>query len=388
MKKKVLVIVLTAVLLVSCFVLTACHKHEVSEWITIDGLTCTDAGSGEGFCECGEKLFVEVQPTGHQYVNKACSVCGALEGSAGLQIVADGDRYASVVGIGTCTDTDIIIPSTYKTEDNRFLEVNKISSRAFENCTSVTSITIPNSVRIISSDAFEGCSIERATIPASACEAIKNSNLKEIVITGDSWHYSIEEDAFRDCINLENVTICEGVKHIGTHAFYGCSSLKNVTIPSSVTEISNSMFYGCTSLSSITIPESVTGIEHLAFYGCTSLSSITIPESVTGIGYRAFSGCTSLTSITIPSSVTNLWKEAFADCTGLTSVTIAKGNKITSIDHGTFYNCTNLTSVTIGEGVASINGFAFEGCISLERVIIPSRATLPSLHPQNNCCTL
>ena len=202
MKKNFVIIFLFAVLLASCLILTSCHKHEVSEWTEIYDLTCVRAGTGIGFCECGEQITKEIQPIGHQYVNKVCSVCGDLEGSYGLQIEIDGS-YASVVGIGTCTDTDIIIPSTYVTDDNKFLEVNRISSRAFENCTNIKTIIIPDSVSTISSDAFEGCSIERATIPADVCGAIKNNNLKEIVITGKSYFPSyIHSEAFSGCINL------------------------------------------------------------------------------------------------------------------------------------------------------------------------------------------
>ena len=378
MKKNFVIIFLFAVLLASCLILTSCHNHEVSEWTEIYDLTCVRAGTGIGFCECGEQITKEIQPIGHQYVNRVCSVCGDLEGSSGLQIMEDEDGVsASVVGIGTCTDTDIIIPSTYVTDDNRFLEVS-ICSRAFENCTNITSITIPNNVSI-ASDAFEGCTIEKATMSVGAFGIIKNnSNLKEIVITStdDFWDTNmIPEEWFRDCVNLTSVTICEGIKRIGNYAFYGCSNLTNVTIPSSVTDIDNSAFSNCTSLSSITLPESITGIGHFAFYGCTSLSNITIPEGVIGIGQRAFSGCTNLTSITIPSSVTSLFREAFANCTGLTSVTFAKNSKLTNIENNTFENCTNLTNVTIGEGVTSISGDAFSGCSNLNRIIIPSSVT-------------
>ena len=394
MKKKVSAIIL---LLISLLVLTACHKHEVSEWNTIDELTCTNRGYKEGFCKCGEKLFVEVQPSGHQYVNKVCCVCGAQEGSVGLQIVAEGDSYASVVGIGTCTDIDIVIPSIYQTEDYRFLEVTNISSRAFENCTNIKSITIPNGVTTISSDAFEGCYIERATIPANACAAIKNNNLKEIVITGNPWFSSnilssafsgcinlekvtigegvrsIGTDAFSGCINLEKVTIGEGVRSIGSGAFANCSRLNNIAIPSGVTYINGYTFSGCTSLSDVIIPESVTGIGAAAFRGCASLSSVTIPKGVTSIESWTFSGCASLSSITIPEGVTDIGYYAFSGCTSIIDITIP--SSVISIKMLAFADCTGLTSVIIGERVTSIDSSVFKGCVSLERVIIPSSVT-------------
>ena len=159
--------------------------------------------------------------------------------------------------------------------------VTSIGARAFEDCTSLTSITIPSSVT------------------------------------------NIGDGAFEDCTSLTSITIPSSVTNIGDYAFYRCTSLTSIMIPSSVTNIGDYAFGGCTSLTSITsitIPSSVTIIGVGAFEDCTSLTSITIPSSVTIIGSGAFEGCTSLTSITIPSSVTGIGNYAFYSCTSLTDV--------------------------------------------------------------------
>ena len=179
--------------------------------------------------------------------------------------------------------------------------VTSIGRDAFSGCTSLTSITIPDSVTKIGDDAFE------------------------------------------DCTSLTSITIPDSVTKIGYSAFRNCTSLTSVTIPDSVTEIGGSAFYGCTSLTSVTIPNSVTWIVEDAFRNCTSLTSITIPDSVTLIGYWAFDGCKALESVTIGNGVTSIEYRAFYGCTSLTSVTI--GNGVTSIGEDAFRNCRSLTSV-------------------------------------------
>jgi len=103
-------------------------------------------------------------------------------------------------------------------------------------------------------------------------------------------------------------------------AFLGCTSLTSVTIPNSVTSIRDRTFSDCTSLTSVTIPDSVTSIGNYAFSGCTSLTSVTIPNSITSIGERTFDSCTSLTSVTIPNSITSIGRYAFNGCTSLARI--------------------------------------------------------------------
>ncbi len=154
----------------------------------------------------------------------------------------------------------------------------KIFDGAFRNCSSLTSIEIPNSVTSIGSYAFRGCS------------------------------------------SLTSIEIPNSVTNIGDYAFYDCDSLTSVTIPDSVTSIGAGAFYGCSSLTSVTIGNSVTSIGSYAFEDCSSLTSIEIPNSVTSIGSYAFEDCSSLTSIEIPNSVTSIGSYAFCGCVNLKTV--------------------------------------------------------------------
>ena len=218
--------------------------------------------------------------------------------------------------------------------------VTMIGNSAFDECTSLTSVTIPDSVTTIGSEAFYRCtSLTSVIIPNSVT--------------------SIGKYAFCNCYSLTSVTIPDSVTSIGDGAFLGCTSLTSVTIPSSVTSIGRSAFDGCPSLTSVTIGNGVTSIGDCTFNSCISLASVTIPDSVTSIGGYAFSNCTSLTSITIPNSVTSIGEYAFAWCESLTSVTIP--DNVFFIKDAAFYNCSSLSKITIGKGLSSVGSNAFSG---------------------------
>ena len=222
-------------------------------------------------------------------------------------VITSGDAIGSSAFDGCFNLTSVVIGDS----------VTSIGYYAFYNCTSLTSITIPDSVTSIGSSAFSNCPITKATIPTVAIYHIRNSNLKEVLITSGE---NIPVYAFYNCTSLTSITIPDSVTHIGDWAFAGCSSLTSVVIGDSVTSISEYAFYVCCNLTSITIPDSVTSIGDSAFRDCSKLTSVVIGDRVTSIGDYAFYACFDLTSVVIGDSVTSIGVEAFHGCIDLTSI--------------------------------------------------------------------
>lgn len=130
-------------------------------------------------------------------------------------------------------------------------KVVAISKDAFSQCDSITSVTIPSSVK------------------------------------------TIGDNAFFYCTSLKSVTIPEGVSSIGVCAFSGCSDLRAVKLPKSMKTVKEAAFSDCTGLSSVTIADGAVTFKYEAFLGCTSLKTVKIPKKVSSIEDNAFGFCIS-----------------------------------------------------------------------------------------------
>ena len=224
------------------------------------------------------------------------------------------------------------------------IPVETIGNAAFQDNTTITSVTIPDSVTEIGSNAFAGC-----------------TNLTSVKYGGDWSNLTIQsgnpavEDAAKDAANEQlfdfeftpDNTAVIVTRYKGTAA--------DVTIPSRykgkpVTMIDHVAFHNSSVVTSVTIPDSVTAIPDYAFGFCSQLTNISIPNSVTFIGFSAFNSCTSLKSITLPSSLSTIQSYAF-------------------------YNCGNLKTIRIPVSVTSIGNYAFDGCPSSMTVTYPGSKT-------------
>ena len=257
-----------------------------------------------------------------------------------------------------------------------FTGLTSIGNYAFDSCSGLSSITIPNSVTLIKS-------------------------------------------AFGDCSGLTSVNFGNSVKTIENYAFSGCSSLSSITIPKSVSAIGWGVFSGCINLISLIvdpnntiydsrnncnaiietatntlkagckttiIPNNVTRLFSQAFRNCEGLVSVDIPESVEIIDSRVFEGCSNLISINVDTNnkyyksedgvLFNKDKTAILLYPrGKTETSYTIPNTVTSIDWGAFYYCFNLTSVAIPESVTIIGDYAFYGCDNLTTLNIPNNLT-------------
>ncbi len=163
---------------------------------------------------------------------------------------------------------DVVIPDGYtKIEDGAFMDWGRKSLK---------NVILPNSVKVIGENAFNGCkSLKSVTIPNNI-DTIPNS-----IDTIPNSKNVIGAQAFMECKSLKNVTIPDGVTKICRYAFSGCSSLKTITIPKSVAEIDCWAFLDCTSLQSVTILNPMIKIDRYAFDRCSALTEVNLPEGLT-----------------------------------------------------------------------------------------------------------
>ena len=264
------------------------------------------------------------------------------------QIISEEDRTIAVTYEGTnkySPDSyyagEIIIPEHVSYSGNEYT-VTRIGERAFMNCDSLTSVSLPES-------------IER-----------------------------IEDSAFSSCYDLTEIRMPSKANHIGTGAFNSCKKLDSIRIPEGVTILYYTTFWGCTNLKSVILPNSLLTLENGVFVDCDSLSTITLPDSIVKIGNYTFGYCDALDSITIPASVTDVGTEPFGNCNKLKFLQVAEGNpKYDSRDrcNAIIETATNklvvgCAATTIPEGITTIGTYAFCGYFIPEIVLPASLETI------------
>ena len=336
----------------------------------------------DAFDSCINLKSVTIPDSVTNIGNKAFYNCKSL---TSIEVSDNNGNYSSVDGILFNKDKSELITYPAGKADSEYAIQNSVASigdSAFENCTCLTSVTIPDSVTSIGDGAFAFCtSLASVTIPDSVT-SIGSSAFYNTAYYNDESNWNNGLLYLSNCLieamqNFANdYTIKDGTRIIAGGSFFGCTSLTSVTIPNSVTNIGNKAFYNCKSLTSITIPNNVTSIGDETFYDCESLTNVIIGNSVISIGYNAFVNCKSLTSVTFGKNLTSISFGAFQFCTSLTSVTIP--NSVTSIGESAFYNCTSLTNIAIPNSVTIIDDSAFENCTILTSVIIGNSVTIPN----------
>lgn len=335
------------------------------------------------------------------------------------------DETAKTCSVSKNTVSGSVIIPEKASDGSTEYSVASIGSDAFDGCTGLTEITIPNSVTSIGTYAFFKCTgltkAEFASIESlcniyfynSSANPLSNSHhlyingeeITDLVIPESVT--SIGNYAFTGWTTLTSMTIGENVETIGTDAFKNCkatsltiltdkldswsalpmANLKEVTFGDNVTKIPASAFKNCKGLTAITIGNSVTFIGTDAFYGCSGLTKADFAsiESLCNINFgnsyanplsithHLYIDGKEITDLVIPESVTSIGNYAFYGGSNLKSVAI--GNSVTSIGTNAFYGCSNLTSVTIGNSVTEISSNAFYNCSNLKKVAKPSNVS-------------
>lgn len=231
-----------------------------------------------------------------------------------------------------------IVSNTYENGMGRIefdAPVTTIGKGAFDSCSNLKSIAIPQGVTTIGDTVFSYCSkLNAVTIPDT--------------VTSIGWGVFAMTDS------LVNITIPGSVPVI-KHSMFEWSGVKHVTLLEGVTKIENNAF-SYSHIASIDIPNSLTSIGDSAFSDCGYLTSIVIPGSVTSIGNIVFGGCYALKSVVLLCDLKNIPNTAFASC-GFSTMHIP--NTVTSIGDYAFSNCSKLEELTIPEKVTSIGKQAF-----------------------------
>ncbi|WP_405352958.1 leucine-rich repeat protein, partial [Ruminococcus sp.] len=313
---------------------------------------------------------------------------GVEESSTGLVYVVDeeDDTTATecfLVGLGTCTDTEIVVPK-YDELGRKVVGVvgsavnyaNILGVKIEGNVdTTIKSITLPNSIKYIDSGAFACMSAsinldELTNLEYIGYGAFAMSTISELVIPSSVT--AIGENAFAYSPYLSKVTMSSGITEIGKAAFYNCTNLTSINLPSTVKTVGEGAFQNCSNLQTVRLG-GITEIPYGLFYDCKALSSVTLPTNLKTIGTWAFGNCSNLTEVTIPASVISIEYSAFNGCTSLSSVTLSRG--LETIGDYAFWYC-NMSSIEIPDTVTTMGTYAFAYCSALKDVKLSSGLTV------------
>ena len=313
---------------------------------------------------------------------------------------------------------DLVIPEEITDKKDNTYKVTSIAEKVFYQTTTLTSVTIPSTVKNIGNSAFEGCGSLITLQIMGAVEKIGESAFKgcgslstlltngDIDELGDSAFENctsltmvqidgaikmMGKSVFKGCIKLETIDIEGDIDEIGDSAFETCESLKTLKIKGNIGKMGISVFKGCSNLETIEIEGDLEEIDVDLFKDCVNLKTIEIRGNVKKIAESAFEGHKTLTTVKIEGSVDEIGDKAFMDCAELNTFEIKDLKKmgesafencvsleeikipgsLDEIKKNTFKGCVKLTKIDIETGVEAIGESAFEGCESLEEITIP-----------------
>ena len=424
---------------------TAVAVPAVSPTCDRDGLT-----EGSQCGTCGEWLITQgtVSMLGHERgTNDYCTRCLGIAYSMGLAFSSNGDGTCYVSGMGTCKDTEVLIPPVSPLGDT----VTGIGIRAFSDKTAMTRVAFPDSITVIQEQAFSGCtSLQTVILPTGITDigrnAFRNCSSMTLKTVGQGYYLCDKNNTPVMFIKptsteITELTVYDYVKFIAHGALTGCSKLQSLTIPfiggsvnaqegdiqatfgeifgmtqysgatsvsqpyfihnywSSLsyyipdslttvivtreTEIPYGAFYKCTKLENVTLNDGITRIGEKAFQDCTGLKGITIPGSVKTIGTYAFMRCQSMETLVLEEGIEEICKDAFSECHKIKEIIIP--GSVKRIGHVAFLCCCGAERIVISEGVEVIEEGAFSTCTKITELVLPESLTEIGTYAFRDC---
>jgi len=315
-----------------------------------------------------------------------------------LDVTYNGNTYndVPVKGINNAFSeytslSSITLPNTLK----------EIGLRAFYNCSSLTSVSFPASIESIGNYAFYECNISTNNLSSLnelkeiGAFAFANNplsgtlNIPNLETIGDSAFNgsgsaltavnlpkikTLGVYSFANAGNITSVTLSNQITVIPEKAFYNCSNLTDINLGNSIQTISKNSFENCSKLTSISLPNSVISINESAFNGCNLLTTVTISNSnnIKTIATSAFEGCPINGSYEF-SNLENIGEKAFK----YTKITGIKMPNAKTIGEAAFYNCSELANVVLpsNSNYTKISSDTFYGCSKLKNISIPNTIT-------------
>eukprot|EP00980_Cylindrotheca_fusiformis_P016739 scaffold5039_cov119-Cylindrotheca_fusiformis.AAC.6 len=304
------------------------------------------------------------------------------------------------------------IPKTTMTRLRVDSSVREIPVKAFEDCSALVQVQLPEALSKIGESAFKSCPKLNCVQFVSRNASLKTSSTHDnsedgLVVFPEGMVLQIDNYAFSSCKSLRKVILCcfctrlgkgtfedcqglvsvhlpKGLQVIEPDLFWLCKSLALVKIPISVIEIGDRAFYGCRSLTTVDLPHGLLEIGEFSFEKCVSMKTLNIPTTVSLIGKSSFQECQELEQVQLPETLSRIRESAFQSCHQLNCVQFVSRNA--SCDSSSIYSNSEDGLIVFPEGkLAQIDDFAFSSCRRLRKVIVCSVSTELGQGTFNDC---
>ncbi|MBQ3378593.1 MAG: leucine-rich repeat protein [Clostridia bacterium] len=253
--------------------------------------------------------------------------------------------------------------------------ITSLPDEIFYHFESMTSVSLPSTLKSIGQEAFRGSGLTKIVIPEGVtdisglafylCEDLTDVSVPSTLV-------NVGGRIFANC-GLTNITIADGTTTLGEMPFYGCNKLTRIRLPGSLKSIDRDFFNDCKNIESVTFGEGFVSIGDDTFRWQHALSEVSLPSTLKTIGSGAFS-YTAITEIKLPNGISEIGSGAFSECKSLVSASIPASVTQEGLGENIFRDCTSLKSINVEANITYLKG-AINGCTALETVSLPNTLT-------------